>query len=191
MVAALLMLLFFLLWASPPRQLQNVLTVNIPKTQAFPLFYMRDMKTTQHAVDGRPAYQLQTVKFDYYAGRGSTAAERQASGYAILEKPLLIFYGDQTSVWHLSAASGESRNDGELILLTGNVRLSQLQDGIITTELTTQSMTVKPKEAFVETRDTVVAKGVSGTMKATGVKSFINSNSIEFLSAVQGSYDRL
>ena len=213
-VVVLLVLLGLLLLISPPEPLKRVFSPsNTVKTKAlpFPLFYMRDMKTVQYAVNGRPLYQLETVKFDYYEGPGETAEDRQANAYATLERPLLTFYGEEPSAhdkesstpdkatsasddkapstWRLSAANGESRDNGELVILTGDVRLWQMRDGMVTTELTTQSMTVNPVQAFAQTDQQVVASNVTSTIEATGVKFYIDSNEIEFLSAVKGVYD--
>ena len=204
-VVVLLVLLGLLLLTSPPEPLKRVFSPsNTVKTKAlpFPLFYMRDMKTVQYAVNGRPLYQLETVKFDYYEGPGETAEDRQANAYATLERPLLTFYGEEpsaygeeplddkaSSTWRLSAANGESRDNGELVILTGDVRLWQMRDGMVTTELTTQSMTVNPVQAFAQTDQQVVASNVTSTIEATGVKFYIDSNEIEFLSAVKGVYD--
>ena len=58
------LLLGFLLWQSPPQQLQEVLTSNTSEAKAFPLFYMHDVKTTQYAMDGSPAYLLETKQFN-------------------------------------------------------------------------------------------------------------------------------
>ena len=96
---------------------------------------------------------------------------------------------ERPSTWRLSAANGESRDNGEVVKLTGNVRLWQVQDGIVTAELTTQSMTVKPVQAFAKTDRPVVVSSMTGTITATGVKFYADSSELEFLSAVKGAYD--
>lgn len=185
-----LLLLGLLLWQSPPEQLQDVLADKAPRAKAFPLSYMLDTKIIKYAIDGSPAYQLETIQFAYYEGQGPTAKDRRASAYATLEKPLITLYSKGGSPWQVSAASGKSRNEGELVTLMGDVRLWQREDGVITTELTTQSLTIKPEEAFAQTRKPVIARGISGTTRATGVKLFITSGRVEFLSQVRGIYDR-
>ena len=186
------LLLGLLLWQWSPQPLQEVFKADAPEVNAFPLFYMHDVKTTQYAVDGSPAYLLETEAFNYYEGQGTTSEQRQANSYATLAKPLITFYDQDLSVWRFSAAKGQSRNDGALIQLQGDVRLWQLQNGVTTTELTTQSLTIKPNQAFAQTSDPVVFKSISGvTMQSTGLKLFIESSKAEFLSAVKGRYDRL
>ena len=99
-------------------------------------------------------------------------------------------YGKKDYPWRFSAKNGESRNNGELILLMGDVRLWQMQDNVVTNELTTDSLTLRPGEALAQTDEAIIAKSAVGTMKATGATLFIDDGKIEFLSAVRGVYGR-
>ena len=183
------LLLWF--WRSAPSQLQDIPVEITSEIGSFPLYYMRNIKTIQYDVDGNLAYQLEALKLDYFIGDGLTIKDRHANAYARMEKPSMIFYDEKGYPWRLSAAHGESRNNGELIVFTGNVRFWQVKDDVITTQLTTPSLTVRPGEKLAQTDKPVVAESVAGTIKSIGAKLFINSGKIELLSAVKGVYDRL
>ena len=152
---------------------------------------MRNIKTIQYDADGNLAYQLEALKLDHYTGDGLTAKDRHANAYATMERPSMIFYDEKGYRWRLSAARGESRNDGEIIVFTGNVRFWQVKDDVVTTQLTSQSLAVRPGEKLAQTDKLVVAESIAGTIQSIGAKLFINSGKIELLSAVQGVYDRL
>jgi len=186
----LLGLLGLLAWQWPTGRLQDVLSGSIPEVKTFPLSYMLDMKTTQYRADGGLAYRLEAIEFAYYEGQGQNAEARRASAYATLKRPFITLYSRDAPPWQLSAASGESRNEGQLVTLIGDVRLWQVQDGVVTAELTTQSLAIMPAEGRAHTDQPVVATGIGGTMTATGATLFAKDNRIEFLSRVRGIYEK-
>ena len=179
------------LWQSAPNRLPDIPISTTSKIESFPLYYMRNIKTIQYDADGNLAYQLEALKLDHYTGDGLTAKDRHANAYATMERPSMIFYDEKGYPWRLSAARGESRNDGEIIVFTGNVRFWQVKDDVVTTQLTSQSLAVRPGEKLAQTDKLVVAESIAGTIQSIGAKLFINSGKIELLSAVQGVYDRL
>ena len=190
-VSLALSCLLLWLWQSAPGQLQDIPVGITSEIGSFPLYYMRNIKTVQYDVDGNLAYQLEALKIDYYGGNGLTTENRHVNAYATMEKPSMIFYDEKGYPWRLSAARGESRNDGELIIFTGDVRFWQVKDDTVTTKLTSQSLTVRPGEKLAQTDEPVVAESVAGTIQSIGAKLFIDSGKIELLSAVKGVYDRL
>ena len=188
LIVILLAILAAVFLRSPSRKLLDFTT---PATdhKHYPIAYLTHIKTTQLNAAGGVAHVLTADKISYFGDMENS----QGDTYALLDKPFITIYNKDPNAlpWLVSAARGTSTNNGQEILLEGNVVLQQKNKQLTVSVITSEQLLVKPDQQYAETSKPVMIKSASNTMNATGLKLFLESSQIELLAKVRGRYDTL
>lgn len=180
-LAVVVMLITLGLWysESPPSGFLGKRPTPQQQSEAANLI-IRDAKTRNYNTEGVLAYRVNAERITYYKFAPRDRAD--------LIEPRILFYKQQKPKWLTQSKSGIAFNDGERVLLSGDVDiLEQPQPGIT---LHTQSITVIPQEEFAETDDYVtVINGLSRTT-GKGLRADLKQDKIKLLSEVKSIYEK-
>lgn len=179
-------ILALLLWRSPPKELQELLSEPVARSQ-YPSSYIEEARTRQYDEMGQLSYTLDAKLIRYYDKAQSGEAD------TIIESPELTLFEKGTtnnglSTTRVSADLAEANQTKDQLELTGNVVVQQqVSDGTIST-LKTDSLFIQPNRRYAETDKPVIIVDPSGKTTATGLKMYFNERRIELLSNVKGTY---
>ena len=115
----------------------------------FPQFYMKDVETREFDQHGKLHYLLTTPQVTHFQllQEGPSAGD-----YTLLSTPHMAFYDSESQTpWVVTANTGRSEANGELIRLLDNVLIKQETptQGLI--QITTSELQVHAGEQFAET----------------------------------------
>ncbi len=126
-----------------------------------------------------------------------------AEDYTIISQPRVTFY-TETPPWHMRAAEGKLTDGGLTLTLSNDVHIWQAAatetdstdptadtSEHSTSELSTEYLTVRPREKTAHTDAAVTINTPTGTISATGMTADLRKHHITFLSDVKGSYDAM
>jgi lipopolysaccharide export system protein LptC len=87
----------------------------------------------------------------------------------------------------LTAAEGESVEQGRLLRLTGGVRI--YREGAEAAEIVTDNVEIRPEQGYAETAAPVTLNSAQGRVQAVGMQAFLEEERIILRSQVRGTYD--
>ena len=186
LIVVLLAILVVVFLRSPSGKLLDF-TPSTAIQKHYPIAYLTHIKTTQLNAAGGVAHVLTADKISYF----EDTKNPQRDTYALLEKPFITIYNKDPKAlpWLVSAAHGTSTNNGQEILLEGNVVLQQRDKQLTVSVITSEQLLLKPDQQYAETSKPVMIKNASNTLNATGLTLFLDSGQIELLAKVRGLYD--
>ncbi|MCB1615548.1 MAG: LPS export ABC transporter periplasmic protein LptC [Pseudomonadales bacterium] len=148
-------------------------------TNQYPEYIAVEPVTVQFNDQGLINHNFRGRLFTHYLESATTE---------VLE-PELVIYRDADEPWHLRANKGSILENGETVLLNGDVQLWQTRSDIRQTELATEMLILKPQDKYAETDKPVMIKTLSSQTQATGMKTWLDKEYIELVSGVSGHHE--
>ncbi|MFT5425208.1 MAG: lipopolysaccharide export system protein LptC [Gammaproteobacteria bacterium] len=137
--------------------------------------YMHDLTTLTMNHDGSPKNKLYADYMAHYPDDNTTE---------LLNPKLEIFRIDKPPTI-ITAEKGWVTEDNEVILLSGNTRLLQLDnEGNRELEIITTNVRVLLDQEYAETDDPATIFGKKSTIKSTGMNAYLGENRLELLDNV-------
>ncbi|MGI1677240.1 MAG: LPS export ABC transporter periplasmic protein LptC [Cellvibrionaceae bacterium] len=129
------------------------LATNENTPSIFPQFFMENFQTTQFNTEGNVEYKFFGESAKHFQ---MNPAAPSADDYMNIVKPEVIFFQSSEPPWTLQSKLGKAVQQGDLIHLSGDVRVFQDFENAISTKITTDELSLKPREQFAETAKPVM-----------------------------------
>lgn len=131
-------------------------------------------------------YHMKADKVTHYSAQ--SAAE--------MKQPVITFYRESadsgtpsdTTDWVAKAKSGVINEDGETLVLSGNVKVIKPLKNAETLSFITESLLIKPKQEIAKTDESVRIEQAQHTTHAKGLYIDIAAGKVELLSQVRSQY---
>ncbi|WP_331344495.1 LPS export ABC transporter periplasmic protein LptC [Cellvibrio sp. UBA7661] len=156
-------------------------------TSSFPNIYMKEVETREFDRTGKLHYQLSTPQVTHFQLQQEGAS---AQDYTLIDQPVMMFYDTDTKApWQVTANTGRSEANGELIRLLDNVLIQQQTptQGLI--QITTSELQVRASEQFAETDKAVKMRSAKGQIDALGMDADLAQSRLQLRSQVKAVYD--
>ena len=153
----------------------------------FPQIYMQQVKTREFDAQGQLHYQLSTPQITHYQLNPDGPSDRD---YTLIEHPNMAFFdAESTAPWLVTAESGRSEANGQLLRLLDNVLIQQQTptQGLI--QITTSELQVRASEQFAETDKAVKMRSAKGQIDAVGMDADLAQSRLQLKSQVKAVYD--
>lgn len=134
---------------------------------------------------GELAYSYKAASMEYFRADISQTSERD---YSLVQAPELTFFGDGLP-WFIHAKEGKITDQGDTLQVWGEVRVWQVNAAGQQTLLTTQSLTIKPRQQEISTADPVAITSPTGSMGAEGLTVNLDTHILKLHSKVKGTHD--
>ncbi|RYZ85498.1 MAG: LPS export ABC transporter periplasmic protein LptC, partial [Moraxellaceae bacterium] len=156
------------------------------KPREFPQVFMTDVDMREFSETGTMRYQLNTPLVRHY----QSAEKAGPDDHTLLDKPNLIFLGDQTKpAWTINALQGRSDLAHHLFTLTNEVLAHQTSPSQGEITISTEELRINTHDQFAETDKAVTMRAARGQMETQGMRVDIKNDRIELLSNVKGTYE--
>jgi len=154
----------------------------------FPQFYMQQVETREFDAQGKLHYQLSTPQVTHYQVHPDGPSE---GDYTLIERPDMGFYDadDTTAPWLVTADTGRSETNGQLIRLLDNVLIQQQTPSQGLIQITTSELRVRASEQFAETDKAVKMLSAKGQIDAIGMDADLAQSRLQLKSQVKAVYD--
>lgn len=153
----------------------------------FPQIYMKSVETREFDAQGKLHYQLSTPQVAHY----QVNPDGPSNGdYTLIDRPNMAFYDAESAVpWLVSAETGRSEANGQLLRLLDNVLIQQQTptQGLI--QITTSELRVRASEQFAETDKAVKMRSAKGQIDAVGMDADLAQSRLQLKSQVKAVYD--
>jgi lipopolysaccharide export system protein LptC len=156
-------------------------------SSGFPQIYMKAVETREFDAQGKLHYQLSTPQVTHYQANPDGPSD---ADYTLIERPDMAFYHAETAApWLVTATSGRSEANGQLIRLLDNVLIQQQTptQGLI--QITTSELQVRASEQFAETDKAVTMRSAKGQIDAIGMDADLAQSRLQLKSQVKAVYD--
>jgi len=153
----------------------------------FPQIYMKEVETREFDAQGKLHYQLSTPRVTHYQVNPDGPTE---GDYTVIEQPDMAFYdAESVAPWLVSAETGRSEANGQLLRLLDNVLIQQQTptQGLI--QITTSELLVRASEQFAETDKAVNMRSAKGQIDAIGMDADLAQSRLQLKSQVKAVYD--
>lgn len=139
------------------------------------------LEVTRMTPTGRPAHRLQASEIEHFVDDDTTR----------LASPRLTVFQDDEPPWEVRAESALASADGELILLSGAVRIErEAGSSNPPVQIDTRELRLQPHQDYAETDEHVRVVSDSSWLDATGMQAWLRPPSrLKFLSEVKGYYE--
>ncbi|AMX02030.1 LPS export ABC transporter periplasmic protein LptC [Microbulbifer thermotolerans] len=180
-LVAVVLLISAGLWfaESPPQQLLGKRPTPQQQKKAADLI-IRDARTRHFNEEGTLAYRVDADQITYFQFERRDRAD--------LTEPRFLFYQAHQPKWRTESRSGVAHNNGERVVLRGDVKINELPEagGI---RLDTQAITIKPRQEYAETDKVVTITAGPNITSGKGLRAFLKEDRVEILSDVKSSYE--
>ena len=143
-----------------------------------PDHFMEDFTSITLNEAGIPVHQLKAVRLTHYPN----------DRHSELDDPIMTFYRDDNSIWVASAKEGRILDDGEEVILQGDVNIKRPGEDASSISIVTRDLRILPNEDFAETPNSVVMQQRENTVTAIGMQAHFGHGVVDFLSDVRGWY---
>jgi len=153
----------------------------------FPQIYMKAVETREFDAQGKLHYQLSTPQVTHFQANPDGPSD---ADYTLIERPDMAFYDTEANApWLVSANTGRSEANGQLIRLLDNVLIQQQTptQGLI--QITTRELQVRASEQFAETDKAVNMRSAKGQIDAIGMDADLAQSRLQLKSQVKAVYD--
>ncbi len=153
----------------------------------FPQIYMKEVETREFDAQGKLHYQLSTPQVTHYQVNPDGPSD---GDYTLIERPDMAFYDAESNApWLVSAETGRSEANGQLLRLLDNVLIQQQTptQGLI--QITTSELLVRASEQFAETDKAVNMRSAKGQIDAIGMDADMAQSRLQLKSQVKAVYD--
>ena len=146
-------------------------------------YYISGMSNTRFDAMSKPTYKLQASRVTHYP----------EADIAKMENPQFLYFRDEGLPWELTALTGAFskdpvRNEDHFELFEEVVIRRPMSDGKFLV-VTTASLDVFPDTKEVNTESPVTLKAGGSHLESTGMRAFLNEETIELQTAVKGFYE--
>ena len=164
---------------SPPDELLGKQPSRKEQNRAADLV-IRDAQTRHFNTEGTLAYRVNAERITYFQFARRDRAD--------LTEPRIIFYQGDQPKWHTESRKGVAHNNGERVVLRGEVVINELPkpDGI---RLETPAITIMPRKEFAETDKLVTITAGANRTEGVGMRAFLKQDRVEILSEVKSTYE--
>ncbi|WP_428820544.1 LPS export ABC transporter periplasmic protein LptC [Microbulbifer sp. MCCC 1A16149] len=163
---------------SPPEQLMGKRPTQQEHNKAADLI-IRNARTRHFSAGGTLAYEVDAERVTFFQFARRDRAD--------LTEPRMMFYQGEDSRWRTESRSGVAYNNGQRVVLRGDVSIRELPEPGIT--LRTPSITIKPREEFAETNKRVTITDGPNRTTGKGLRADLKKDKVEILSEVESSYE--
>ena len=142
---------------------------------------MEGYRATLMDVDGNPRHRLWGEVLTHFPGDDSTE----------LVQPRLLVFRPHGEPWLLASEQGRISADGELVLLTGEVRIrreASADEGGVAVD--TRDLRVLPEEDFAETAEPTVIVTDELHLAGTGMRAYLKDGRLQILERVRSRYEK-
>ena len=148
----------------------------LAKLAHHPDYYMENFNTLKMNKEGTPKNHLSASYMAHYPDDNTTE----------LDYPELKIFRENKLPINVRADKGWVTSSNEVILLTGNVHLYQLNDsGEMSLELMTKDARILIDKKYAETNKPTTLISKNSTTNSTGMRIYLEEQRMEFLSDVQ------
>jgi len=148
-------------------------------TRRVPDYQVDQIRLVSMEVSGVPAYRLQA----------ETLLHFPSEKWSDLTVPRMQFYQQNTVNWHVTANKGRVYDEGEDVLLSGNVILTRPADSDNGAMMVhTEALLVHTDSQTAETRLLARVEADTHQLKGIGMQADMIKGNIKFLSDVTGVY---
>lgn len=166
-------------WAVSTLQFESTPIKNILKLRTGPNHYMEDFTATTMDDQGKPRMQLSAPHMAHYPNGDKT----------VLTKPNFTFHQrDKLKTWTVNADNGTVLQDGDEVLLEGNVFIQGRDQNNQDITISTRALRVLPNDDYAESKDPVHITQGKHVLDAVGVKLFLDKQLLLLVSNVRGVY---
>ncbi|MGI9289377.1 MAG: LPS export ABC transporter periplasmic protein LptC [Pseudomonadales bacterium] len=137
--------------------------------------YSTDVTALQFNKSGGLQYHLHT----------DDAAHYLSSDESILQRPILLSYGEDGTIWRSVSDHGKVRPGGNIVDLWGNVTIRRADDGV---QIASDNMTFNTLDGDADTTAAVTIKTPSSNIEGIGMHANINTEIVNLLKDVRGIY---
>nr|WP_010132491.1 LPS export ABC transporter periplasmic protein LptC [Microbulbifer agarilyticus] len=163
---------------SPPEQLLGKRPTQQEHNRAADLV-IRDARTRHYNIDGNLAYEVDAERITFFQFARRDRAD--------LTEPRMMFYQDENTKWRTESRKGIAYNNGQRVVLQGDVSISELPQPGIT--LRTPKITLKPREEFAETDKVVTITDGANVTTGKGLRADLKQDTVKILSNVESRYE--
>lgn len=146
---------------------------------------LRATRSKHYNPQGKLAYSYKAASMEYFRADITQASERD---YSLVQAPELTFFGEGLP-WFIHAKEGKITDQGDTLQVWGDVRVWQVNAAGQQTLLTTQSLTIKPRQQEITTADPVAITSPTGSMGAEGLTVNLETHILKLHSKVKGTHD--
>lgn len=153
----------------------------------FPQTYMKEVETREFDAQGKLHYHLKTPQVAHYQVNPDGPS---ADDYTLIESPKMAFHDAESEApWLVSAETGRSEANGQLLRLLDNVLIQQQTptQGLI--QITTSELRVRAREQFAETDKAVKMRSAKGQIDAVGMDADLAQSRLQLKSQVKAVYE--
>ncbi len=153
---------------------------NTPQSHT-PNYYFHGVSAVLMSPQGVPSQQLVAKEMTHYPDDDSTE----------LVLPNLTIYDDSNPPWLINAETGWVSGDGEVLLLSGKVKIDRSSaPNIRAMHMRTEDLRIQPKENYAETDAKIHAWSHGDIIDAKGMRAWFNKPiRIKLLANVKGHYN--
>ena len=142
---------------------------------------MEGYRATMMSAEGAPRHRLWGEVLTHFPGDDSTE----------LEQPRLLVFRELGEPWLLASEQGWVSGDGELVLLSGEVRIRREgSEAAGPVAVDTRDLRVLPEEDFAETDQPAVIATDELTMAGTGMRAYLKDGRLQILEKVRSRYEK-
>ena len=153
----------------------------------FPQIYMKEVNTREFDAQGKLHYQLSTPQVTHYQVSPDGPSD---ADYTLIDQPDMAFYDAESKApWLVTAATGRSEANGQLIRLLDNVLIQQQTPSQGLIQITTSELHVRTSEQFAETDKAVKMRSAKGQIDAIGMDADLAQSRLQLKSQVKAVYD--
>jgi lipopolysaccharide export system protein LptC len=154
---------------------------------SFPNIYMQNVETREFNKTGLLHYQLSTPLVTHFQLEQEGPSARD---YTLIAQPQMKFYDAEAKApWQVTANTGRSEANGELIRLLDNVLIQQETPSRGLIQITTSELRVRASEQFAETDKAVKMRSAKGQIDALGMDADLAQSRLQLRSQVKAVYD--
>lgn len=155
-----------------------------------PISIIDKATTRQYDLQGNLQYLLHVDAAKQFLRFSGNEPLSLKQGYTELTKPRLTIYDNQDQDhWYFQADMGRTENNGELIVLSGQVIATKPGENGQDYQLTTEHMEIQPTLQLASTDEAVNIRSPNGVADAVGLFIDMNTGVTELKSNVRGTYD--
>lgn len=140
-------------------------------------YAMTDFTMTIMDINGEPAREIKGREMAHYPVDDSTE----------IIKPIAEFLQPGRDSWEITAEHGYTTGKGEVILLTGNVIITDISKPAV--QMLTEKLTLDTNENTAYTDQDVVIHSPNGDTHSVGLHADLDDETINLHSKVKGQYN--
>ena len=163
---------------SPPEQLMGKRPTQQEHNKAADLI-IRGARTRHYNSEGTLAYEVDAERVTFFQFARRDRAD--------LTEPRMMFYQGEHSRWRTESRTGVAYNNGQRVVLQGDVSIKELPEPGIT--LRTPRIEIKPREEFAATDKIVTITDGPNRTTGKGMRADLKQDKVEILSDVESRYE--